>query len=68
MHLYTNTMNRAEEVQRLDVNLLMTNSASLGEDLLAVVEVEVPLEVADHLVAVGTLLLQWLTQVNPLHV
>ena len=32
------------------------------------VEVEVPLEVADHLVTVGTLLLQWLAQVNSLHV
>ena len=32
------------------------------------VEVEVPLEVANHLVTVGTLLLQWLAQVNSLHV
>ena len=32
------------------------------------VEVEVPLKVANHLVTVGTLLLQWLAQVNSLHV
>ena len=32
------------------------------------VEVEVPLEVADHLVTVGTLLLERLPQVDPLHV
>ena len=32
------------------------------------VEVEVPLEVADHLVTVRTLLLQRLAQVDPLHV
>ena len=32
------------------------------------VEVEVPLEVANHLVTVGTLLLQRLPQVDPLHV
>ena len=41
---------------------------SLGEDLLAVVEVEMPLEVAHHLVTVGTLLLQRFPQVNSLHV
>ena len=41
---------------------------SLGEDLLAVVEVEMPLEVPDHLVTEGALLLQRFPQVNSLHV
>ena len=46
----------------------MSKTASLGEDLLAVVEVEMPLEVPHHLVTVGTLLLQRFAQVNSLHV
>ena len=41
---------------------------SLGEDLLAMVEVEMPLEVPDHLVTEGALLLQRFPQVNSLHV
>ena len=46
----------------------LSSLLSLGEDLLAVVEVEMPLEVAHHLVTVGTLLLQRFPQVDPLHV
>ena len=45
----------------------MESLLSLGEDLMAVVEVEMPLEVAHHFVTVGTLLLQRFPQVNSLH-
>merc|ERR1719397_505923 len=44
------------------------SGVSLGENLLAVVEVEMPLEVAHHLVTVRTLLLQRFAKVNSLHV